>query len=368
MSSERIIVGMSGGVDSAVAAMLLLQAGHDVVGVTLRLQDCQNPDGTRSSCCGTDSVGQARAVAGKLGIRHVVLEAQQEFAERVLRPCWQAYSDCRTPNPCVLCNEHIKFGRLLEFADSLGAAAVATGHYARLLPVDGRLRLWRGTDRQKDQSYFLFSLSPEQLARARFPLGELTKAEVRRLAYDAGLPNAAREESQDICFAVDEGGFAEYLMARFGGVPRAGYFVAADGRSLQPHKGAHRYTIGQRRGTGVAVGSRAWVKAIDAATGNVVLTTDENDLLAGGLEACDVVWHGGDWPGGVRSCWVQTRYRQVAVLAAVEAVGPQRFRVRFLNPVKAVCPGQAAVFYDGELVLGGGWIQRSLPVAAAGDQ
>lgn len=358
MPAERIIVGMSGGVDSAVAALLLTRAGYEVIAVTLRLQDCAKPDGTRASCCGVDSVAQARAVAGQLGLRHYVLDAQADFADRVLHPCWEEYRRCRTPNPCVWCNEYIKFGRLLEFARSLDAPLVATGHYARQLQTATGPELRRGTDRHKDQSYFLFSLSAEQLAAARFPLGELTKPAVRQLAREVGLGNANRQDSQDICFATADGSFADYLLARFGGQPLAGNFVDAQGRTLQPHGGAHRYTVGQRRGTGVALGSRAWVQAIDAGSGNVTLTTEESHLLAAGLTARGVVWHTAVATGQELACTIQTRYRQAPVTATVVAGPDATATVRFGSPVKAVCPGQAVVFYDDDKVLGGGWIER----------
>lgn len=360
----RIVVGLSGGVDSALAAALLLEQGFDVIGVTLRLLPCVET-GERRSCCGIDGVMQARAVAGQLGIPHYVLDCHDAFTDRVLRPCWDAYAAARTPNPCVLCNRHVKFGVLLEFARSLGAGRVATGHYARITAdAAGRPELRRGADRNKDQSYFLFDLTAEQLAAAVMPLGGFTKPEVRRLAKERGFVNAERPESQDICFAVDEGGFAEFLRQRFHGEARPGPILDDSGREIGRHDGLHRFTLGQRRGIGVALGRPAWVKELRADSAAVVLTTDEAALGTGELTAGDVLWHGvPPAPGSEISCGVQTRYRQQPVPAVV-IPGPAdsaMVTVRFGHPVKSVTPGQAAVFYLDDLVLGGGWIGEDLP-------
>jgi tRNA-specific 2-thiouridylase len=357
MTKPRIIVGLSGGVDSAVTAALLLERGWDVVGVTLRLQPCGGT-ADRQSCCGSDGVAQARAVAGQLGVPHYVVDCHELFTENVLRRCWEDYASGRTPNPCVLCNRFVKFGHLLEFGRTLGAEKVATGHYAQLLPdADGRIRLHRGVDRNKDQSYFLVSLTPEQLAAAEMPLGGFTKDEVRKLAKERGFVNAERRESQDICFAVDEGGFAEYLRRLFAGTARPGVALDTAGRVVGKHGGVHLFTIGQRKGTGIALGKPAWVKEIRADSATVVMTTDEHDLESAGLTAEALNWHGVPPSEGIEiPCEVQARYRQKPIPAFVTPGPGATASVRFAHPVKAVTPGQAAVFYQGDLVLGGGWI------------
>ncbi len=363
---SRIVVAMSGGVDSTLAAALLHEQGHETIGVTLRLHPCEG-SGQARSCCGGDSVAQARAVAGQLGIPHHVLDCQDLFADEVLRPAWDDYRNGRTPNPCVLCNARLKFGALLEFARTLGAERVATGHYARLLPgADPAAApvLHRGADRAKDQSYFLFALDPGQRRAACFPLGGLEKCEVRRLARERGLVTADRAESQDICLAGDAEGFASLLAAQFaGGATRPGHFVDETGRVLGAHRGVESFTIGQRRGLGVALGAPAWVSEIRAGTAEVVLTTREEALLAGGLEADGMVWQAVPPEAGAAvPCEVQTRYRQRPTPASVVRRADGSACVHFLRPVKAVTPGQAAVLYQGDRVLGGGWIRRSLPL------
>ena len=356
---HRVVVGMSGGVDSSVTAALLLDQGYEVIGVTLQLQSCQEA-GDRRSCCCADGAVQARAVAGQLGILHYVLDCQEEFAEQVLRPCWQDYARGRTPNPCVLCNERIKFGVLLDFARSLGAEQVATGHYAVVDATGATPALRRGRDLQKDQSYFLFSLSRLQLQSSLMPVGGFTKTAVREMARGRGLVTADRKESQDVCISAPDAGFGEVLLRRFGGTPRPGEVVDSQGRVVGRHDGIHHFTLGQRRGVGIAMGTPAWVKAIDAATGRVTLTTDEQDLLSPGLTARGLVWHE-DLPGaGPLTCQVQTRYRQVPVAAAVALNADGTAGVFFEQAVRAVTPGQAVVFYRDDRVVGGGWIDEVL--------
>ncbi len=353
---RRVVVGMSGGVDSSMAAALLLEQGYQVIGVTLRLRSGQEA-GDSGSCCLSDGAVQARAVAGQLGIPHHVLDGQDRFTEQVLRPCWQEYLLARTPNPCVLCNERIKFGALLDFARSLGADKVATGHYAVVDTTGDTPVLRRGRDRHKDQSYFLFALSRSQLRSSLMPLGDLTKADVREEARRRGLVTADRRESQDVCFSSPDAGFGEVLIRRFGGDPRCGEVVDTEGRVIGRHDGIHRFTIGQRRGVHIALGSPAWIKAIDAATGRVTLTTRQEDLLSSDLTAKAVVWHEEPPAGESLSCTVQVRYRQTPVPAQVTAWADGRARVVFGQPVKAVTPGQAAVFYRDDRVVGGGWIE-----------
>ena len=361
-AAPRIVVGLSGGVDSAVTAALLQERGFAVIGVTLRLQPCGGAV-DRRSCCGVDGVAQARTVAGQLGIPHYVVDCHEQFTESVLRHCWEDYAAGRTPNPCVLCNRQIKFGFLQEFALGLGAAKVATGHYARLVPAAaGQIRLHRGADRTKDQSYFLAGLTASQLQTAEMPLGGFTKEEVRRLARERGLANAARRESQDICFAVNNGGFPEYLRRLFGREASSGLVIDAAGRELGIHDGIHRFTLGQRKGTGIALGRPAWVKEIRAAEAVVVMTVNEQDLETDRLGASSLVWHGNPPEAGRGfSCQVQLRYRQSPVPATVLTGPAGRANVRLAHSVKAVTPGQAIVFYQDDLVLGCGWIEAALP-------
>lgn len=355
----RVLVAMSGGVDSSVTAALLREDGFEVIGATLQLQSCDDATFGRT-CCSAAGAIQAAKVAGLLRIPHYVLDCRRQFRDTVLRHSWMEYARGRTPNPCVICNQRIKFGFLLETARSLGASRIATGHYARL-ERDGRQRplLKRGRDRDKDQSYFLFSLDTRQLEAALFPIGEFTKAEVRERARGLGLPNADREESQDACFVGEGETYAEILRQRFQGQALAGEVVDSSGRLLGRHDGFHRFTIGQRKGLGIALGKRAWVQAIDPESARVVLCLDESELLSRGLIATGVTWHHLLEGSRPFRCSLQIRYRHRAVPAVVEQTGAQRARVVFDEPIRAVTPGQAAVFYDGDTLLGGGWIERS---------
>jgi tRNA-uridine 2-sulfurtransferase len=350
---------MSGGVDSSVAAASLLEDGCDIIGVTLRLHSCDDETVARLICSSAAQT-RASAVAGVLGIPHYVVDCRQQFLDIVLRYGWREYSRGRTPNPCVICNERIKFGFLLEVARSMGAKQIATGHYVRKQAGrDGHLFLRRGLDQSKDQSYFLFSLSGRQLAAALFPLGPFTKTQVREKARSLGLQNADAEESQDTCFSGDGDAFAESLRQRFQGLAQAGTVVDGEGKVLGKHEGFHRFTVGQRRGLGIALGRKAWVKAIDPANAGVILTLDESELFAEGLIATGVRWHHPITDLSPIYCAVQVRYRHEAAPAKVEHLGAASVRVTFNKPVRAVTPGQAAVFYDGDRLLGGGWIDRS---------
>ncbi|HEY3452734.1 MAG TPA: tRNA 2-thiouridine(34) synthase MnmA [Myxococcales bacterium] len=353
MALERVAVAMSGGVDSSVAAALLVRAGHEVVGITLQLLPCEDrPLG--GGCCSLESALQARAVADRLGIDHVVVDARGTFEQRVLRPCWDDYAHGRTPNPCVLCNVVVKWGVLFEKARGMGAARIATGHYARVgTSAAGRPSLLRGTDPNKDQSYFLFALEQEQIAATLLPLGGMTKPQVRALARELGLSTAERPESQDACFEVSEDGFAESLRLRFGEDARPGAIVDRQGQSVGRHHGLHRYTVGQRHGLGVSIGGRAFVSALDGRKNEVVVTTDAAQLLSSELKVR--LAGARDRPLPDR-CQVQIRSRHRAVEARLEPEGDSAARVAFAEPQRAVTPGQAAVFYDGDRVVGGGWI------------
>ncbi len=355
MHRERLVVAMSGGVDSSVAAALLVREGFDVVGATLQLLPCEDRALDPSACCGLDGAHSARAVADRLGIAHAVLDCRGEFDRDVLRASWNEYANGRTPNPCILCNQHIKWGFLLRRLGGLGAERIATGHYARTGPGPSLLR---GADHDKDQSYFLFSLSDEQLARTRFPLGAMTKASVRALARELDLPTAERPESQDACYRGSEDGFAESLRLRFDQAMPEGAFVAPeDGRALGRHEGVHRFTVGQRRGLGLSLGARAFVSEIRAATGEVVVTTEERSLWARGL-----IVRLARPTAPPERFEVQIRSRHRAVSARLVRRDDDVAEIAFGEPQRAITPGQAAVLYDGERVVGGGWIERAVPL------
>jgi tRNA-specific 2-thiouridylase len=358
MGEERtFLVAMSGGVDSSVAAGLLVRQGHRVIGATLEFRACDD-DTKVSWCCGAAAEAQARDVSAALGIPHYVIKCDLEFESAVLRPAWDEYARGRTPSPCIACNARLKFGLLLDLARKLGAEKVATGHYARLQPgANGDApALLRAVDRHKDQSYFLFSLSSAQLARAVFPLGQLRKDQVRQLAREMGLSNADRPESQDACFSAPDGGFAEGLRRRFAAEPAPGEIVDSDGNVVGDHSGIHQFTVGQRRGLKVSLGRRAYVAAIDAARRRVVITTDEREMESRGLAASGTVWTGDRRPDLPLRCQAQIRYRHPAAGAIVASADGDRLEVSFEDPQRAVAPGQAVVFYDDELVLGGSWI------------
>jgi len=348
------VVAMSGGVDSTVAAALLRERGVDVVGATLRLWSCEDPS-TESSCCNAESVRVARAACDRLGIQHRLIEGLARFEQRVLRPSWEEYAQGRTPNPCALCNRDVKLDLLVSLADDLGARWVATGHYARLEGTPPALL--RGRDTRKDQSYFLFGLTPPQVDRLLLPVGDLTKTEVRARAQQLGLPNADRPESQDACFAGGGEVFADALAARFGATPVGGPIRDVQGHEIGRHDGIHRFTIGQRRGLGLSMGRPAYVVEIRAERREVVVSTDPDDLLSTCLTARGARWLSPPpLPARVEA---QVRYRHDAVGAHLEQIGEDTIALRFDEPQRAVTPGQAVVLYDGDKLLGGAWIDEA---------
>lgn len=356
-----IVVGMSGGVDSSVAALLLHEAGHPCVGVSLQLWDVRRT-GTPSGCCSPDDLFDARLVADDLGIPYYVLDEEADFEEAVVEPFVREYLAGRTPSPCVHCNDRVKFRKLFDTALAAGATAVATGHYARVEDDGGRMVLRRGRDRSKDQSYFLWGLGQNDLRRVVLPLGDLTKEEVRAHAERAGLGVAGKEESQDICF-VGRGDYAAFvedyadergLEAAAGGeIVRAG-----SGEVLARHDGLHRFTVGQRKGLGTGGGhGRLYVVRVEPGRGRVVVG-DEDDLGVEAVELAGCNWVSVAPPGRPIEAEVQVRYRHPGSRATIEPLDEDRARVRFAEPVRAPAPGQAAVFYDERgRVLGGGWIQ-----------
>ncbi len=353
-TGKRVLVAMSGGVDSSVAAAILKEQGYDVLGATLVFRPEENVDKI-SWCCGDGAVQSARAVADKLGIEHHTVDAADEFEREILKPAWDEYARGRTPSPCINCNAKMKFGLLMSHASNLGAEIMATGHYA-LLEKDGERGLFRGRDTSKDQSYFLFALSRDQLGKVVFPLGGLEKSEVRTIASKMGLASANRPESQDACFIIEGGGFSEALRTRFEATARAGDVVDPRGEKLGRHKGIHLYTIGQRKGLGIAVGSRAYVSGIDVDNSSVVLSDDPRDLESTRLTASSPTWIDGTAPSFPLRCTAQIRYRHAPAGAVVNPDGKGGLRVEFEKPQRAVAPGQGVALFDGDRVLGGGWI------------
>jgi tRNA-specific 2-thiouridylase len=357
----RIVVAMSGGVDSSVAAALLARDGHDVVGLSMQLYDQSKSaeGGIRfGSCCTIDDLHDARRVARTLGIPHYIVNFEQRFEEHVVADFVREYAAGRTPIPCVHCNGDLKFASLVERAEGLDAAAVATGHYARVErdEATGRYRLLKGVDAGKDQSYFLFTLTQPQLARARFPVGALDKPAVREEARRLGLSVAEKQDSQEICF-VASGEHADFVARRAGSMP-GGVIRDQEGRALGRHGGVHRFTIGQRKGLGVSSSIPLYVVDIDAASADV--TVGPRDALErSALEASGVNWIAGDIPPPVRAS-VRIRYRHQEAGATITPLDGGRARVDFDRPQSAVTPGQAVVFYQGDEVLGGGWIERSI--------
>jgi tRNA-uridine 2-sulfurtransferase len=362
---SRILVAMSGGVDSSVAAALLREAGHEVVGVWMRVHDAADAySEVKKSCCSADAAEDARRVAGQLDVPFYVMNLEREFDEAVIRPFLAAYLAGETPSPCVACNTVVKFGALLGRARHLyGCEAVATGHYARIDAAgpEGTLRLLRGADPAKDQAYFLYGLGQEQLAHALFPLGGLTKPEVRSLARARGLATADKAESMEVCF-VPTGDPRDALRERAGWAPMGGPVIDAGGAVLGSHEGAAGFTVGQRRGVGLALGEPRYVSRVDPRS-NTITIARRADLETRVFEIADVSFVAGTSPeaGGTFRALVQVRHRAAAVPARVRpgGRGPNRATVETDEPVWAAAPGQACVLFDPAeptSVLGGGRI------------
>lgn len=346
MQREKIAVAMSGGVDSGAAAYLLASEDFDVCGVTFDMAHADVPDtGDGSAAAG------AAAICGALGVSHASLACGDMFCRYVREPFAQTYMNGQTPNPCVMCNIHVKFPCLLDFADSVGARLAATGHYARIGESGGTYYVRRASDTRKDQSYMLWGLDPATLSRVRFPLGELTKPQIREIAASAGLPCASTPDSQDICF-IPDGDFRGYLDRALGESPR-GSFIDAVGNVLGSHTGQRNFTIGQSRGLGIALGRRMYVLRRDAAKNEVTLG-DEAELFRREVRAAGIRLNW-DFPAGTRFS-VKIRYSQAMYQASVTRTGEDEVTAVFDEPVRAPAPGQSMVLYDGDTLVGGGII------------
>ena len=363
--AERVVVGMSGGVDSSVAAAMLVEEGYDVVGITLRVWPWREPDESVKrfgSCCSPETVDDARQVARRWGIPHYLLNSEREFDETVIANFTREYAAGRTPVPCVVCNQKVKFGSLLQRARAWDAVGVATGHYARIThdQCSGRYLLWRGRDLRKDQSYFLWPLTQDQLAAARFPVGELSKAAVRNKARTLGLVTADKPESQEICF-VPDGDYRSFVGARIPEAFRPGPIVDSEGTKLGEHRGIASYTVGQRRGLGLAQGRALYVKALDPER-NAVVVGGAGEVEVDTLWAERVNLISEERLDEPRSVTVKIRHGHTPATATIREIArdPEErlVEVRFEEPQRGVAPGQSAVFYQGDLVVGGGVITR----------
>lgn len=361
---EKVVIAMSGGVDSSVCAQMMVDLGYECVGMTMRLwkgPEAEEVSCSTQSCCGAESVEDARLVAESLGIPYYAVNFRQEFWDNVVKTFAEEYFAGRTPSPCILCNEKMKFDTLYKKALEIGASKICTGHYARILfdETTGRWNLLRGIDRNKDQSYFLFGMTQEQLSKTLFPVGDYTKDKIRAMAGAANLVTAKKPESMDICF-IPDGDYAAFLERHFPDmVPdKKGLVKHVDGRVLGEHKGIHSVTVGQRKGLGIAFGEPLYVTEVKPVT-NEVIVGGQQDLYRHEFTVSGLNWILEQPPEGeTRKVTVRIRSRGPEIAADISSLPGKRARVVFEMPHHAVTPGQAAVFYDGEKVYGGGWIDN----------
>ena len=357
MEQKKALIGMSGGVDSSVAALRMLQSGYECIGATMRLFDSADQE---STCCSLEDVEDARAVARKMGIPHYVFNFKEEFDRQVMAKFARCYEAGLTPNPCIDCNRHLKFDKLLHRARELGCDYVVSGHYARIRqdPQTGRYLLYKAADSAKDQTYFLACLNQEQLAHIQFPLGELTKQQVRKIAEENGFVNARKHDSQDICF-VPDGDYVAFLERYTGKHYAPGDYLDLQGQVVGRHRGAVAYTIGQRKGLGIALGQPVYVCGKDMEK-NTVTVGPNQALFSQALLASDWQWYPFETLTSPLAVTVKTRHSQSAQSGMVYPQENGFARVEFDSPQRAVTPGQAVVLYQGDLVVGGGTITQAL--------
>jgi tRNA-specific 2-thiouridylase len=359
-SKKKVVVAISGGVDSAVAALISIRQGYEVIGATLYLHD------TGSGINGTNIEHSAKEVCEILGIEHVIVDASVNFKNKVLKISELDYRSAKTPNPCTICNRDIKFAELLLFADKINAEKLVTGHHTELVQTNDFITIKKGSDNNKDQSYFLFALTPKQLSQILMPIGAMSKDQVRTIAKEAGIPSWKNKESQDTCFAVQGQNFAETLREQFKTNIVPGYFILPDGTKIAPHKGIHNYTIGQRRGLGIALGKPAFVVDINAVSGNIIVSTDDSLLFKHSCSVENVNWiipyqymlKHFSCSNNQFTCQVKVRYRSKSTPATVTIDDDNKITILFDVPQRAVTPGQAAVLYIDNLLIGGGWISN----------
>lgn len=352
---KKALIAMSGGVDSSVAAYLAKEAGYDCTGVTMRLYTNEDANISRDkSCCTLEDTEDARSVAYRLNIPYYVFNFTGDFKEKVINRFVSAYESGATPNPCIDCNRFLKFDKLYNRAKELGCSYIVTGHYAKIAEENGRFLLKKGISREKDQSYVLYALNQEQLAHTLFPLGELTKEETRQIAKEQGFLNAGKKDSQDICF-VPDGDYASVIENLTGRQYPKGKFVDKSGKILGEHKGLIRYTIGQRKGLGLALPEPLFVCGKNLADNTVILAKEE-ELFSKTLKAFDFNWIAYEKPPEKLRVKARVRYKQEEQWAYVYATGLKTVHIEFEQPVRAISPGQAVVLYDGDIVVGGGTI------------
>lgn len=355
---KRALIAMSGGVDSSVAALLMKESGYDCIGVTMKLYENEDIGIAREkTCCSLDDIEDARMVAYKIGIPYYVVNFKADFKKRVIDKFVESYLQGRTPNPCIDCNRYLKFEHLYQKAKELECDVIVTGHYSRIVQKESCYQLMRGVDETKDQSYVLYSLTQEQLAHTRFPLGELTKEQVREIAEDRGFINSSKRDSQDICF-IPDGNYKRFMEETYQVKIGPGEFIDRTGKVLGHHQGYYGYTVGQRKGLGIAAATPYYVVDILPEKNQVILGNSE-ELFQRSLLAEEVNWI--ERPEREQEIQAKVRYRQKAQTARVKCLEGNRIRVDFAEPQRAITRGQAVVLYQGERVLGGGTIAAVVP-------